>query len=81
MVRSADAFALVYLTPRIAQEALIDFDQGRVNQPFSFNMRRAVQILRAGKGMRVPPKCDQQRESQGCQEKCDTADLYSPDSV
>ena len=36
-----------YLTPRIAQIALIDFDQGNTPEPFTFTLRRA-QVTRSG---------------------------------
>lgn len=38
----------VYLTPPLAQRALIRFDQGQRNEPFEFTLRRAAQITQAG---------------------------------
>jgi hypothetical protein len=35
-----------YLTPRVAQLALIDFDRGIDPQPFAFKLSHAVQIAR-----------------------------------
>jgi hypothetical protein len=35
----------IYLTPRVAQVALIDFDQGKTPEPFSFRLR-AAQVAR-----------------------------------
>jgi hypothetical protein len=34
----------IYLTPPIAQQALVDFDQGKDLQPFGFDLRTAIQI-------------------------------------
>jgi hypothetical protein len=34
----------VYLTPRVAQHALIDFDQGQVPEPFAFRMPANAQV-------------------------------------
>jgi len=44
----------VYLTPAVAQQALIDFDQGRRLEPFKFRMRMAqvTPILAASKKAR-----------------------------
>jgi hypothetical protein len=39
-------FRFVYLTPRVAQLALIDYDRGINPQPFAFKLHRAVQIAR-----------------------------------
>lgn len=38
----------VYLTPRVAQEALVDFDEGAIPKPFNFLLRNA-HVSRAGK--------------------------------
>jgi hypothetical protein len=44
----------IYLTPPIAQQSLVDFDQGREVKPFGFELRTAVQVTpkktRSGKG-------------------------------
>ena len=44
----------VYLTPAVAQQALIDFDQGRKLVPFTFRMRMAqvTQITRSSRHAR-----------------------------
>jgi hypothetical protein len=49
----------MFLTPPIAQQALINFDQGRKVQPFNFILRRPAQVVMAGyddKGKRAPRK-------------------------
>lgn len=40
-------FRYTYLTPRVAQEALVDFDEGLAPKPFSFTLRGA-HVSRAG---------------------------------
>lgn len=35
----------VYLTPRVAQEALVDFDQGEAMEPFSVILSRAAMVV------------------------------------
>jgi hypothetical protein len=40
------ALRYVYLTPREAQVALIDYDRGNSIQPFAFKLHRAVQVTR-----------------------------------
>lgn len=42
-------FRYVYLTPRVAQEALVDFDEGVHTKPFRFRLRGA-HVTRAGGG-------------------------------
>lgn len=39
----------IYLTPRVAGEALVDFDAGIDPQPFKFELRTPAKILRSGK--------------------------------
>jgi hypothetical protein len=38
----------IYLTPRVAQLALINFDQGVRTQPFRFQLKKAVQVVESG---------------------------------
>jgi hypothetical protein len=38
----------IYLTPPLAQRALIRFDQGETVEPFDFTLRTPTQIVRAG---------------------------------
>lgn len=38
----------IYLTPLTAQQALVDLDQGRHNEPFKFVLGKAVQVMEAG---------------------------------
>jgi hypothetical protein len=54
-------FRYTYLTPRKAQLALIDFDQGRVPEPFEFTLYGG-QVTRAGTKRKVaaPPSAEQQ---------------------
>ena len=40
---------LVFLTPRVAQRALVDFDQGNQVEPFSFVLARPAQVLRSAR--------------------------------
>lgn len=40
----------VWLTPPVAQLALIAFDEGERMEPFSFTLSRPIQIRRSGKG-------------------------------
>jgi hypothetical protein len=35
----------IFLTPLVAQQALVDFDQGKTISPFSFNLRTAIQVV------------------------------------
>jgi hypothetical protein len=42
----------VYLTPRIGQMALVDFDQGRLPEPFSMQLRGGQVILSGNRGRR-----------------------------
>lgn len=44
-----DQVRYTYLTPTFVQAALLDFDQGILPTPFSFELRRAAQITRAGR--------------------------------
>lgn len=44
-----------YLTPRIAQVHIVNWDQGRATEPFSF-MLRGAQVNRAGGGKMEGPK-------------------------
>lgn len=39
----------IYLTPDIAQQALVDFDQGITNEPFLFRLTKAVQVVESGR--------------------------------
>lgn len=39
----------IYLTPLRVQQALVDFDQGRHNEPFKFMLAKAVQVVEAGR--------------------------------
>lgn len=51
-----------YLTPRVAQQALIDFDQGVEVKPFSFALRMAVQVSRStGSGAKRRKSKDQKQ--------------------
>lgn len=47
----AAGYRYIYLTPRIAQMALLDFDQGEKPKPFSFEIRGA-HVLPTGTGNR-----------------------------
>lgn len=38
----------IYLTPPLAQRALVNFDQGIQTEPFSFRLHKAAQITEAG---------------------------------
>lgn len=38
----------IYLTPLRVQQALVDFDQGRHNGPFRFQLKKAVQVVESG---------------------------------
>lgn len=49
----------IYLTPPLAQRALVNFDQGIPAEPFQFVLRRPAQILTSGMGKRRPAKVTQ----------------------
>lgn len=54
----------IWLTPRIAQEKLVQFDQGKKVQPFSFWLRSAAQVIDIGRVKVVEPRsaiADRQR--------------------
>lgn len=51
---SVKGLRYTYLTPRIAQVALVRFDQGIPPEPFRFRLRRG-QVSRAGKKPAVKP--------------------------
>jgi hypothetical protein len=38
----------IYLTPLSVQQALVDFDQGRHNEPFRFALVKAMQVVESG---------------------------------
>lgn len=42
----------IYLTPRVAQKSIIEFDQGRQSAPFAFRLR-AGQTVVSGRGGKV----------------------------
>jgi hypothetical protein len=49
----------LFLTPPLAQQALINFDQGHKVEPFTFLLRRPAQVVLSGydsKGKRAPRK-------------------------
>lgn len=51
----------IYLTPLNAQQALVDFDQGRHTEPFKFVLAKAVQVAASGNqpGKKNPPRAIQ----------------------
>lgn len=61
------AARFTFLTPRIAQAALVNFDQGRPPEPFSFLLRGA-QVTRSGRSWRSHAK----RESTPAQKEAIT---------
>lgn len=47
----------VYLTPRIAQDAIVDYDEGKTPKPFQFLLRNA-HVSKAGRGRNRPKAKD-----------------------
>jgi hypothetical protein len=48
-IRFSDAekrLRYIYLTPRVCQEAIIEYDSGELPQPFTFKLNKPVQITR-----------------------------------
>ena len=50
----------IYLTPRVVQQAIVDFDQGVKPEPFSFKLRGAQIVPMQHKGS-SPPKTPEQK--------------------
>jgi len=48
-------YRYVYLTPHVAQQNIINFDQGVSPEPFEFFLRNAVQVVAFGKRVRKYP--------------------------
>jgi hypothetical protein len=55
----------VYLTPRAAQIALIDYDRGINPQPFAFKLHRAVRVTR-GRAMATAARRTEAHSPPGC---------------
>jgi hypothetical protein len=58
-----------YLTPRVCQMALIDFDQGRVPKPFGFTLNKAIRITRSRGPNRKDETPEQKHERKLAQRK------------
>jgi len=61
----------IYLTPRVAQLALINFDQGVQTQPFRFQLKKAVQVVESGQ--RTAADGTQKRPSRAVQKVIGTS--------
>lgn len=58
---SAKGLRYIYLTPRVAQVALVKFDQGIPTEPFSFRVRSG-QILKSGRTKYQPQELGTARD-------------------
>jgi len=55
----------IYLTPLLAQRALVDFDQGVPAEPFRFQLKKAAQVVESGR--RTAPDGSQKSPSRAVQ--------------
>lgn len=67
-------FRYTYLTPRVAQVAIVKFDQGSLPEPFSCRLRNG-QVTRSGNKHRSGPLTEKQREQKSAAAKIGREEL------